>query len=78
MYLLLMALFRISYNRNVRRSQDRAVGITTGCWLDDRGVGVRVQVQVGLRIFCYPRSPARFWGPMGTGGSFPGGKAAGA
>jgi hypothetical protein len=35
-------------------------GIATGYGLDDRGVGVRVQV--GARIFCSPR-PDRLWSP---------------
>jgi hypothetical protein len=57
------------------------VGIATGYGPDDRGVGVRVPG--GSRIFSYPRRPDRLWGPpafysMGTGSSFPGGKAAGA
>jgi hypothetical protein len=43
------------------------VGIATGYGLDDRGVGVRVQT--GSEVH-----PASY--PMGTGGSFPGGKAA--
>jgi hypothetical protein len=37
------------------------VGIATGYGLDDRGVGVRVQV--GSRIFCSPRRTDRLWGP---------------
>jgi hypothetical protein len=56
---------------------DSAVGIATGYGLDDREVGVRVPV--GSRIFSSARSgahPASY--PMGTGGSFSGGKAAGA
>jgi hypothetical protein len=61
--------------------RDSAVSIATGYGLDDRGVGVRVPV--GSRIF-FPHvvqigsgvHPTFY--PMGTGGSFPGGKAAGA
>jgi hypothetical protein len=61
------------------RSRHSAVGITTGYRLDDRGVGVRVPV--GSRIFSSPCRPDRSGAhlasyPMGTGGSFPGGKAA--
>jgi hypothetical protein len=61
-------------------SRDSVVGIATGNGLDDRGVGVRVPV--GSRIFSSPRRPDRLLGPptsypMGTGGSFPGDKAAG-
>jgi hypothetical protein len=61
------------------RSWDSVVGIATGYGLDDRAVGVRVPVvknflhvvQTGSRAH-----PVSY--PMGTGGSFPGGKAAGA
>jgi hypothetical protein len=56
------------------------VGIATGYGLDDWGVGVRVPD--GSRIFSSLNRPQRLWGPpnllMGTGGSFPRGKAAGA
>jgi hypothetical protein len=54
-------------------SRDSAVGIATGCGLEDREDGVRIPV--GSRIFSSPRRPDRLWG---TGGSFPGSKAAGA
>jgi hypothetical protein len=61
-------------------SRDSAVGIATGYGLDDREVGVRVPG--GSRIFSSARvqtgcgvHPTY---PMGSGGSFPGGKAAGA
>jgi hypothetical protein len=62
-------------------NRDSIVGITTGYGLEDRGTGVRVPV--GSRIFSSPRHPDRLWGPPsllsnGYGGSFPGGKAAGA
>jgi hypothetical protein len=61
-------------------SQDSAVGIAIGYWLDDRGVGVRVPVgsRISLLHVVQPGSgvhPTSY--PMGTGGSFPGGKAAG-
>jgi hypothetical protein len=48
----------------------KGVGIATGYGLDDRGVGVRVPdvVQTGSEAH-----PASY--PMGTGGSFPEGKA---
>jgi hypothetical protein len=60
---------------------DSSVGIAPGYGLDDRGVGVRVPVR--LRIFSSPRRPDRLWVhltsyPMGTRGSFLGGKAGGA
>jgi hypothetical protein len=54
-------------------SRDSAVRIATGYGLEDREVGVRVPV--GSRIFSGAH-PAFY--PMGTGGSFPGDKAAGA
>jgi hypothetical protein len=61
-------------------SRDSAVGIATRYRLDDRGVGV--QVPVRSRIFSSPRRPDQLWSPPsllsnGTGGYFPGGKAAG-
>jgi hypothetical protein len=43
------------------RIRDSAIGIATGCGLEDQGVGVRVPV--GSRIFCSPRRPDRLWGP---------------
>jgi hypothetical protein len=57
------------------------VGIVTGYWLDNRGVGVRVPAK--SRIFSSPRRPDQLWGPtnilpVGTVGSFPGNKVAGA
>jgi hypothetical protein len=62
-------------------SRDSSVGIVTGYGLDGRGVGVRVPVGARfspLRVVqtgseAHPTSYT-----MGTGGSFPGGKAAGA
>jgi hypothetical protein len=60
---------------------DSAVGMATGYGLDNGGVGV--QVPVGSRISLFHivqtssrANPASY--PMGTGRSFPGGKAAGA
>jgi hypothetical protein len=41
--------------------RDNVVGAATGYSLDDRGVGVRVQVW--SRIICSPRHPDRLWGP---------------
>jgi hypothetical protein len=43
---------------NIIGSRDSSVGIAIGYGLDDRGVGVRVQV--GARIFSCPRCPDRF------------------
>jgi hypothetical protein len=60
---------------------DSAVGIATGYGLDDRGVGVRVPVgqEFSLHHVLQTGSGARPASyPMGTGDSFPGGKAAGA
>jgi hypothetical protein len=42
-------------------SRGSAVGIETGCRLDDRGVGV--QVPVGSRIFTYQYRADRLCGP---------------
>jgi hypothetical protein len=58
---------------------DSAVGIAIAYGLDAGGVGVRDPV--GSRIFSSPHRPDRLWAhqasyQMGTGGSFPGGKAA--
>jgi hypothetical protein len=41
-------------------SRDSVVGIATGYWADDRGVGVRVPVVA--RIFSSPRRSDRLWG----------------
>jgi hypothetical protein len=66
---------------NYGGSRDSAVGIGTGYRQDGRGVGVRIPV--GSRIFSSIHHPDWLWDPpsllpMGTGGSFPGIKAAGA
>jgi hypothetical protein len=58
-----------------------AVGINTGYGLYDRGVGVRVPVGSEFSLIHIVQTgsgahPASY--PMGTGGSFPGGKATGA
>jgi hypothetical protein len=78
--LYLMTVTFTSYLKYTE-SRDSSVGIATGYDLDDRGVGVRVPVgqefslphvvQTGSRA--HPASS-----PMGTGGSFPRGKVAGA
>jgi hypothetical protein len=44
-------------------SRDSVVSIATGYGLEDRGVGVRVQVQ--SRIFSSQRHPDRLLGPPG-------------
>jgi hypothetical protein len=66
---------------HIYESRDSVAGIATGYGLDDQGFGV--PVPVGARIFSSPCRPDRLWGPPsllsnGTGGSYPGGKAAGA
>jgi hypothetical protein len=64
-----------------RYNNEYAVGIATAYGLDDRGVGVRVPVGVKNFSLVYivqtgsGAHPTSY--PMGTGGSFPGGKAAG-
>jgi hypothetical protein len=61
--------------------RDSAVGIATGYGLDDQGVGVRVLVGQDFSILYVVETgsgvhPPSY--PIGTGGSFPGSKAAGA
>jgi hypothetical protein len=64
------------------KSRDSSVGIATGDGLGDRGSRVRFPAEGGnfsLHHCVHTGSgahPASY--PMGTGGSFPGGKAAGA
>jgi hypothetical protein len=64
------------------RSLDSSFGIATGYELDDRMIGIRFPAVAGnfsLRHRVQAGSgahPASY--PMGTGGSFPGGKTAGA
>jgi hypothetical protein len=64
------------------KSRDGSVGIAPGYGLDDRGSGVRFSAGTG-NFSLHHRvqndsgaHPASY--PMGTGGSFPGGKAVGA
>jgi hypothetical protein len=56
-------------------SRDRAVGIATSYWLDDRGIGVRVPV--GVKNFQFSMSFRRLWDPPnlsnGYCGLFPSG-----
>jgi hypothetical protein len=63
-------------------SRDSSVGIALGYGLDDRGSGVRIPMRAG-NFSLHHRvqdgsmaHPVSY--PMGTVGSFPGGKAAGA
>jgi hypothetical protein len=70
-----------TYHYENLKSRDSAVGVATGYGLSDKGVGVRVPVGQEFSLLHvvqtgsgdYPASS-----PMGTGGSFPGGKAGGA
>jgi hypothetical protein len=68
--------------RQLKKSRDSSVGIATDYGLDDRIIGVRIPVGAGnfsLRHRVQTGSgahPVSY--PMGTRGSFPGGKAAAA
>jgi hypothetical protein len=66
-----------SLSLSLSRSRHSAVGIVTGYEMDDREV--RVQVSAGLRMSFSQRLSAHpaFY-PIGSAGSFPGGKAVGA
>jgi hypothetical protein len=63
-------------------SRDSSVGIALGYGLDDQGSRVRFPAEAGKFSLhnCFQNGsgahPASY--PVGTGGSFPGGKAAGA
>jgi hypothetical protein len=64
-----------------KQSRDSAVGIVTGYRLDDRRLGVRISVGSRISLFHVVQTgsgvhPTSY--PMGTVGSFSGGKAAGA
>jgi hypothetical protein len=59
--------------------KDRSVGIATGYELNDQGVGVRVPVQSRVSLLHVAQTGSGTHTAsysMGTGGSFPGGKAA--
>jgi hypothetical protein len=43
------------------KSRDSIVSITTGCGLDDQGIGV--QVLMGAKMFASPCRPNWLWGP---------------
>jgi hypothetical protein len=75
--ILFDALFKM-YTPLVNVSADSAVGIVTGYGLDDRGVGVRVPVgsRISLHHVVQTGSGVHPTYQMGTGGFFPGGKAA--
>jgi hypothetical protein len=77
-----IAFFSLSYmKRTGRDSVVGVIGITTGYWLDDRGVGVRVPVGQEfylLHVVQTGSGALQASYPMGTGGAFPRGKAAGA
>jgi hypothetical protein len=87
-YLTVLWAFTACYRDNFtftyircKRSQDSVVGIVTGYGLDDKGVGVRVLVE--LNISSSPRHPEQLWNPLsllsnGYQGLFPWGKVAGA
>jgi hypothetical protein len=60
-------------NVDADESRDSVVRIANGYGL---ATGVGFRVPVGSKIFSLPSRPDRPWGPMGTGGSLPGGKAA--
>jgi hypothetical protein len=68
--------------KTVEKSRDSSVGITLDYGLDDQGTRVRFPAGAGNFSFhhCVQNGsgaqPASY--PMGTRGSFPGGKAAGA
>jgi hypothetical protein len=62
---------------HLQGSRDSAVGIATGCGLDDKRLGVRIPVVSRILLVVQTGSeihPASY--PTATGGSFPGGKVA--
>jgi hypothetical protein len=70
--------FKVIFINN--KSWDSTVGIATGYGLDDQGVGVRVPVgqkSSFLHVVQTGSEVHQTSYPMGTGSSFPGGKAAG-
>jgi hypothetical protein len=75
-------LQRLLLDPVLMKSRDSSVGIATGYGLDDRGS--RVQVPAGARNFSLHHrvqngsGAHRAYYPVGTRGSFRGGKAAGA
>jgi hypothetical protein len=76
-----MSIYYFKVLFHIFGSRGGSVGIATGYGLDDRGVGFRAPV--GSRIFFFPRRRVRFCGPLasypvGSSGSFRGGKEAGA
>jgi hypothetical protein len=59
-FLLHQASLKFLWLRSYK-SRDSAVGIATGYWMDDRGIGVRVPV--GSSIFNSLCRSDRLWGP---------------
>jgi hypothetical protein len=72
--LLLLLLIIIIY---YPKSRDSSVGIALGYGLDDRGSRVRLPAGAGNFSLHHRSGAHRASYPMGTRGSFPGGKAAG-
>jgi hypothetical protein len=60
--------------------RDSSVGIVTGYWLDDRGVGFRVSVRATFFCYVVPTGSGALLAfyPMSTGVFIPGCKAVGA
>jgi hypothetical protein len=72
--------FSFRFATILKKICDSSVGIATGGGLDDRGVGVRFPVGSRISVLRVVQidsgaHPASY--PMGTGGLFRGGKAAG-
>jgi hypothetical protein len=69
-------------NSSNTESRDSSVGIATGYGLDDGTIGIRFPAGAGNSSLCHRvqtgsgSHPSSY--PIGTWGSFPGGKAAGA
>jgi hypothetical protein len=65
----------------VLKRRDSSLGTATDYWLDDRMIGVGIPAEAGnfslRRCVQTGSGPHPDFYPMGTGGSFPGGKAAG-
>jgi hypothetical protein len=74
--------YKISFGKPEGKSRRSSVGKETGYELDDRDLGARLSAEAENFSFFHrvqtgsEARPASY--PMGTGGSFPGSKAAGA